>query len=455
MKPTLRAMILTCLSLTMLLRIDGLAQTASPRSLRTLPPVTGMPTMGECPHYWGHLVSADSMAQFKLARETTNVPEYNDCQRFMRLDGGSHGGVPQLRYDSIQAIWVARSIEEIIVKTPPLVLPSTKGQVMQWRFTGLVSGMTASTSRLATIGEVYGEGDYAALGIKRGFNCIVLLWGADSASYRAWMVPVDSEPECASDPRRLDPAHATRMVATLKRPVLDGAVPDVVPPVARWDRDDGAAKQHYIGIRCPLGWCELHARPAYSSSETYASPGWLETGQRRVVRQKGWYDEQYLAAANVSPGTPIQVSPDHVRGSVFPVPDLQGRTMATYRDHGWLDVAWVSLNVPSQGYKTKFNFDFDKAPSLGGARNTVALCYDHGTSNCGTGLPTTCAAAPDGGHWYARITAKSQTVKNLCVIYRPVPSNVKPPGVVRWRWTVKDDQMWISCPVGCCETSMS
>jgi hypothetical protein len=90
-----------------------------------------------------------------------------------------------------------------------------------------------------------------------------------------------------------------------------------------------------------------------------------------------------------------------------------------------------------------------------GTRNEVSFCLQTTTKSCGTDVTSikNCPVDPvNSGTWYARIkSASGASLKYFCVKYRPLPGNVQPPGVVRWRWKIKDETIWVSCPNGCCE----
>ena len=43
--------------------------------------------------------------------------------------------------------------------------------------------------------------------------------------------------------------------------------------------------------------------------------------------------------------------------------------------------------------------------------------------------------------------------KYFCVAKREHPAMVIP-GIVRWRWKVKDETIWVSCQRGCCEVDV-
>jgi hypothetical protein len=105
---------------------------------------------------------------------------------------------------------------------------------------------------------------------------------------------------------------------------------------------------------------------------------------------------------------------------------------------------------------------------LAGKRNEIALCFAPSSGGAcadekgaalksdGKGqLQVPCSVdGKNQGTWYGRITASDGQVKYVCVVYRPTKDNSQPPAVVRWRWSVRDDLIWIECPSGCCEVEV-
>ena len=54
--------------------------------------------------------------------------------------------------------------------------------------------------------------------------------------------------------------------------------------------------------------------------------------------------------------------------------------------------------------------------------------------------------------WWARVESPAGTTYRCVVRRKPMdPAAELPPGMVRWRWKLKDEGMWVRCPGGCCE----
>ena len=396
----------------------------------------------DCPHYWdGSSGITHGLDTLPIAGPSTNIPEYNDCQRMIvPLSTGA------LAYADVQAVWVRYGIENYFATLP--AVGSTAGTSF-----GPLIGPTTPRTRLGTVGVVWGMGNYNALGVKEGFNCIVLRWegGAfNAATSRAWMVPV-TFPDVCDTPLNLPAGRATELAVAAIPPRVEAGVADLVPQVARWDWDDRDTLQ-YVSLWCPAGWCEFHG-PKFQTSARYSATGTLKA--RSAIRVKGWYDEQYLMNPYDAATTP-RPEDGLLRGTVFPAPGLDGRKVSAYTST-WLKVATVSLAKASVRYERKYRYERDPAPP-DGKDNVVYMCFESqastyaGTPGCSGEIPNRCTFdSVNIGYWYARIVSRSGRTKALCVWYHPTAGNLQPPGTVRWRWTLKDETIWVACPTGCCE----
>lgn len=363
----------------------------------------------------------------------TDIVEFHDCQQFIVRDEST--GLS--RYSSLFAIF-ARVFLDSAYKRP--VTDS-----------GPPFDPTVMGAPMATIFSY--DAPYPALGLSRGFSCLYFFKhtvGTDSVYWSAKVVYVQERQEACAQPLPDESGPGTTLAVT--RITNPGLTPADYPPVARWDRDPSSGLQ-YIGIRCEDAWCEVHTRMASGQLFTASAPLRFDT---RLA--KGWYDEQVLTSADVAPGGQPRVS--DITGTFIPHPklgELSGPEDVSAFAHGWREVATVGINAAPGGYTSKLNLrqsDGDGAP-----RNTVSLCYvTSGTPNrqrCfdDRTAPPKCDTPTK---WYAKITsgvAPDTSSQFFCVTRRGHDAMQIPkiPGVVRWRWALDDETMWIRCLQGCCE----
>lgn len=416
---------------------------------------------GPCPHYWSRFFKSRGMdTALFLAGRQIDVPEYNDCQRLLvNSSGKPDPAYTQLKFGDVGVIWARAGINNVYQREAPI------GDASGRPFFAALRNPNPATTRVTTIAEVWTSGSYTPLGMRAGFACIVLQWDGPVASsqprnYHAWMVPLARQKPCASP---LDlPAFSAFYLGAQELPVQsNGDGPDEIPPVARWDWDAHRGEQ-YIGIACPSGWCELygedqHNPHGHSGSPHYHVPGGLtlpgHAGQ--VVRQKGWYDQEYLASTRPIPGKSPELDGAGAFGTVFPVPDLGKRSMTAYPSGTFVPVGWVSITPFSTGYSEKYGFKLNTAPPQQPNVNALFLCFDDGIRKCKVRPKHTCSPTQDpttGPRFYARLGASPDdpTATDFCVDFIGT-TGAPTPGTVRWRWRDDDQTIWVSCPAGCCQ----
>jgi hypothetical protein len=236
--------------------------------------------------------------------------------------------------------------------------------------------------------------------------------------------------------------------------------------VARWDWDP-ASRRYYIGIKCKDAWCEI-GKDGTSTSASYLL-GVPPTSGDRVVRVKGWYDEQNLAWR---PPAGAKLQPSGVIGTVIPTEKL-----AALKDPpafaSFVTVAYIALDASAAApgavpyLKAKLNLNpvtvLSATPPLWDPKrlNKLELCF--GTrSKCEvswTTEPENVRCADNWGgwpihRWWVRITAAGESIpKFRCVTRRDHSDYNEPiPGTTRWRWILGDDTVWAECTQGCCQT---
>jgi hypothetical protein len=359
----------------------------------------------------------------------TLVPEFNDCQRF--VDKG------EAEYGPLVGIFANEHLNDQIDRMYQLAK----------------NGARVNAVSIALILD-FGEYSYKDLGILRtgdGFNCLYMaavIHGAETTltAYVQWIA---TDTDCAQDqmPEQLR-ATGKELKVYPRTPRVDYAGDDY-PQVARWDWDP-ARKLQYIGIGCKYAWCEIGNPPMTESPSYVADPASPRT-TRRVREVKGWYDEEVLAVDNGS-GTLV---PSHTIGTLIAEPGLD--TLLVKHFGTWQRVAKAVLQGPPLNYTDKLNFEDGSLKRE--ETNVIELCKGD-ANDCGVTPPIdtkACVNQPDdpwtNNNWWARITsAQHHWVKYRCVLRRE-HANLRIPGMVRWRWNIKDQVGWIKCDAGCCEVT--
>ena len=335
-----------------------------------------------------------TIRQIGLAGPISNVPEFHDCQEFIRGDG----------YLRLYAIFARFGLERLADSLDTLPY-------------------TPSKQALAAA-EIYSDGEhYAPLGVEPYFNCLYVY--RVLKDWRAAVVPKGTH-EDACLTHLVDPAtHGTQLEVHRSTPSADLAA---YPQVARWDWDQQSGWQ-YVGIMCGAGWCDVGPKGFTSSPAVYGI--------------KGWYDEQRLATVASSGG----LQPGSAHGIIIPDPALGHLNNATdfHQSSGspWVHVANVLL-TGSSPYSSKLR--------LQPGWNKIYLCYG---SAAACGVPPQAQTCSPGGMWWALIKPPHwwQSKTYRCVTQR-LHSGIVIPATVRWRWLTNDETGWIRCVQnGCCQVN--
>lgn len=410
------------------------------------------PGRPECPHDWDF-----KRGQLPAVGPVADIPEYNDCQRFIVEDGGER------RYDELYAIFAILDDTTRALAAPdmPMVREQTIDNAVLMDTAGVMDSSSASDTlqqiRVSqgndtiAVAEIYAEGQYEPLGIASVFSCLILT--GPGPRWSARMVPVVSaEVDCREvrpDSGKILTVHTVEVASHAS------------PLVARWDWDDDNGKQYMI-VRCGRTmWCEVGDSDLLPTSPPSADPGLPAT---RYV--KGWYDQQYLATTDEDGRT----VPTRILGTIYPDTDLDQRNaVAEFERPMWVPVSRVSLEVPENptalelqaldDYKANLNFVPTK-PGAGqdpdGRLNTIYLRQ----GDLHTVLPATLTAADQervaecpASQWWAMIVSAETPPDTVyrCVTRREHPSGFHVPGTARWRWLASDETTWQRCPQGCCE----
>jgi hypothetical protein len=374
-----------------------------------------------------------------LSPNTSNIPEFNDCQRL--LLGQNYG--------PLVAVFAAEAA-------------AAPG--------GLASMAPSLGVAVATI---YSYDDaYAPLGIEKEFNCLYLFVNSPvGAGFRALMVKWKDE-NC--------PATTEATVGVPLRVVHDdGRHGEAdIPPVARWDHTGDV---QYIGVKCGAFWCNVGPMNSSWTPQPSKAPPASAGPERRLLYQvKGYHDQQRLAPPigrdwdHVgTPGPDDWVRPSSILGTIVPEPGVGGFDDATYDNPNpterWVKVATTYLEGSDVGaYREKYGFAQTPSPDVG---NEVRLCDPRSkkcpdlpanidnTSSCKRALETIERENMNtpGNHssrWYAKVKpADGGGEVFRCVIRREhagLPSGIIMPSTARWRWLLDDDSIWVPCIFSCC-----
>jgi hypothetical protein len=385
-----------------------------PRAWRPYSQAGQHPGRPECPHDWDF-----KAGQMTAVGPNINVPEFHDCQRFIRYILG------QPRYDSLFAIFATDSLKNL-----------------DTLLTQLDTGGTGTVALAAA--EVYAEGVYLELGIRTMFSCLYVyrthgVWGAK-------MVPVGRAERDCSQP--VNPIALPGITLEVRPKQIKGFSELDYPAVARWDWDREHHLQ-YIGIKCGAAWCEVGQR-GFVSTPWQDLPLTVPPHERRTRIIKGWYDQQYLADTLPDGST----KPSTIWGSIYPDSGLDGYdTLNAFTPGNWVHVAEVALEDqsgsanPSNPYKKRRNLDLTQP---GGRLNSIYLCRGKA---CVPSTPLIC----DGeGQWWAKVVGAMDTdgshAKFMCAVRRPHDALGRHVvGTARWRWLASDETTWKRCDNGCCE----
>jgi len=427
----------------------------------------------ECPEYGEWTTWFDSLRKSSdpgaithtglllLPGRTTNVPEFHDCQRFIIESDGNRA------YHSLTAIFARDSLGEVTAQFDSV--PDGKGVR-----TKADSERVRRYGRPIAIGEIMSlDESYPQLGLKRGFSCLYLYGKIGTESgLEAQMVPAGGDDKRCGGP--LQGSGIFNLPSGMTLQVRRNGYPKrAIPPVARWDWDT-TNHQQFIGIACGSAWCQIGS-PGFSAPAAYSLTATSPT--TNILAVKGWYDEQRLSLPTGAITPPVS----GVIGTLIPEPDLgkyQGTPEASAFTGNWVKVAKVAMSDASAEYKNSLNME---RVAVARTHNQVSLCYGDKRTCLRDGLVSskTCkdpppthatdprGVTPQGGgraeladddprrvRWWAKIESASEPrVKFYCVVRRgheDIP-NLHVPGVVRWRWAIDDETMWVRCLEGCCE----
>lgn len=401
----------------------------------------------ECPHDWNwdslwagkHWPRLQTPKPYlEVTDQLQNVPELNDCQRFIVPDRWNPA---VLEYDSLFAIFAAASR---LPREGPLV---ARGAV------------PAPTDSALAAAEIYAEGSYPPLHIQPMLNCLFM--AGEGLTWRAKILPVgpvDRKCGGAVDLDTLGQGYELEVRAATAGSEFED---DDYPAVARWDWDDEHRWQ-YIGVKCGAAWCEV-GPPRFTSSPGHAAlaagaPQGVDPRQYRRTRLiKGWYDEQYLAVpANNSLG----VRPSGIYATVFPDPRIDAYSDADFQPtaasgaNPWLLGAAITFTGGTQAERTTYLRKFGLGmAAASGLSNVIGICNGTEAGCLPAAVQTVLKADADYQKcdhrgWWGRVGGPDG--RYVCVTRCAIPG-IDVVGTARWRWTRHDEGVWMRCAQGCCE----
>jgi hypothetical protein len=378
-----------------------------------------------------------------VARITTKVPEFHDCQRFI-VKGRRES---EHRYDSLFAVFASDFLWK---------LADSLGRADSSTSVDEALDLGPGDQVAIAAGEVFTRGVYPSLGIGRLFNCLYMSRGP--RGWRAFMLPVGADESACLKPMRVRrssasprpqprPVPATApfvesSAATelrVRAETFEGFTGNDIPAVARWDWDPRTG-QYSIGLKCGAAWCEVGPRPDFASSPGLSVNAAWPKGKRRVHRIKGWYDEQWLAVPNIVRPTPrpganaAAVRPAvGLMAQVIPDSLLKDRTKHEFVAD-WVQVA--TIRIPDVAGVRNYTSKLGLRPG----ENQLFLKGEESSPN-----------------WRARVVPPVGAPTEFDVIRHDHSADVasiswfRIPATTRWRWMPDDETIWARCLEGCCE----
>ena len=403
----------------------------------------------ECPHDQPR----DVLHNLPVARTTADMPEFNDCQRFLFVNGEAR------EFGDLFAVFASSKLNQLETQLDEVNSHNPNESPID--------------SVAVTAAEIKAEGPYPPLGIALDYNCLYM-WRT-GGSWMARMRQVGPAPGgTCLDPKPLSSLVGKDLVVR-RTTYPDSTHPGVTfqpsdyPGLTRWDFDEVNNKQ-YIVIKCGTGVCEVGDTDLTPTHPLPDDPK-LPNIARRTRLIKLWYDRQYLSTlpspgATLIPGKATTLVPTTIKATILPDPGLDTLDNWTqfnsFRRVATVDMQGQTADAPAfAAYKDHFGFTSTAgAPSW----NEIALCFN---TKAACGVPSamvkTCApgpgsfvpAPPAAYRWYARITNPlGASVYRCSTRYGVVGTLAQPkiPGAARWRWKTVDEGGWMRCTtLGCCE----
>jgi hypothetical protein len=253
------------------------------------------------------------------------------------------------------------------------------------------------------VGGLYREGtdSFPELGITSNKSCLRLLGNPDNTKWKAWIVPIGDTENCRNATFNMPAAKEL----TIERIDQGNSTGRRFPISARWlDLETSYA----IGLQCgPTFWCVLNP-PA----------GGLRPEHARDARG----DRQRLSYKD---GTALK--PSRLTGTIMPVPNLDD-LLANNPFTNWTHVATITLKGNDSDARKAYAQKF-RLVNVTEAPDTILI-----------------KLKKRGNDWLISYNdGVTEAVTDVITHTRPLVR-----GSMRWRWSTKDEGVWVQCPAGCC-----
>ena len=393
------------------------------------------PDRGErCP---GH--GADAISPLSLSGEQTNIPEFNDCQRFIVTNSRQ-----ERVYGALYAIFASVAIKEALTELKQLecrpsvqvtrvpgsipAQPSTEvgGPGSLGGQTGplavgnpLQGGVRVAASVRRTVRAVVGpitlrEAATANLAVAEpnfvadtdcrardntDYNGVavpvaeIVSWGGwygplgikpnynclyiyDSAALKALMVPVGmEETRCR---QVVDPYSVPGTQLHVTATKRHGLSAQDVPAVARWDRRPGRSGITYIGMACGDDmWCEVGPKPGALGVGQAFSQQYASTDASAKKRRVVEVKGWYDEQELAILDLSGRAKPSGVVGTLVPDPRLDDYTDDDFSPGSWLPAATIYIRGLLEKYRHSMNLDATMQDPPATTVNRGYLCKGH------------------------------------------------------------------------------
>ncbi len=253
--------------------------------------------------------------------------------------------------------------------------------------------------------------DYAPLKIQKLKSCVFLQESAGtSPQWKAWIVPIEVQDTC----QVVDVANLKEADRLDVYPLKEGIGPsNKSNPVG--GRIEDAGSDYYIGLRCKNLWCLIvpkNVNPFDFGGAKHA-----------------WGDEQRLSVTEKDGGPLVTTG---IRARIQPVANLGDLDHEKYFEADYVRVATIQFTGGSAPHRQRAAIKFKLVDTTD--IPLVVDVYLWHDKSVGIDQGWKIRYGPNGYPHDARwFNAKHSGY-----------------GTVRFRWSEKDEGVWIQCPAGCC-----